>query len=290
MSSASTSAGAIVCPFVAAFDVDSRLNVTSSTTEVVTINNIDHTITAADADLASAFSCTGYGINKLLGERQELIGSLVVALPSSGAALKTILSDALNQGDLKTWLTSQYDAAFADAFPTFLKDISGADANGVGPAHTTVPGTKKASDGAVDANSNATLSASSVQQTSTLSSYSFNVDIDGSEGANAMYAGLTTARLNTLFMQLPFARITNHVDSSGNPIDTKLPLDPADSITFVFDINVTASTDPNTSSAADATPNGAAATDAPAANVDATTQSVQMDLGSRRVAFVIRQA
>ena len=292
MASAVTTAGAIVCPFIAKFDADSRLNVTSSTTASVTINNIDHTINASAADLASAFDCSGWGINKLLEEDQQLIGSLVVSLASSGSALKSILSAALTAGGLETYLEAQYDAAFLAAFPTFVKEISGNDVLGFGPSNVSVPGAKKAGDATavVDANSNATLSASTVLQTSTMSSYSFNVDISGGEGAAAMALGLTTPRLNTLFMQLPYARIQEHVDASGNPTNSKLPLNAADSITFVFDINVTASTDPNTSNAADATPNGAAATDAPAANTDATAQSIQMDLGTRRVAFVIPQS
>jgi len=289
--SATTTAGAIVCPFIADFDVDSRLNVTSSTHESVTISNIDHTVTAAAVDLKAAFDCSGWGINKLLGEKQELIGSLVVSLPSAGAALKSILSAALTQGDVEDYLEAQYDAAFQQAFPTFAKDVSGADADATGPANTTAPGTK--SDGAggiVDASSNAVLSASLVTQTSTLSTYNFNVDISGGEGADAMYAGLSPARLNSLFMQLPYANIQASVDADGNPVSSELPLLPGDSITFVFDINVTASTDPNTSNANDATPNGAAATDAPAANADSTVQSVQMDLGSRRIAIVVLQA
>lgn len=292
MASAVTTAGAIVCPFIAKFDADSRLNVTSSTTASVTINNIDETINAAAADLASAFDCSGWGINKLLEEDQQLIGSLVVSLASSGSALKSILSAALTAGGLETYLEAQYDAAFQAAFPTFVKEISGNDVLGVGVSNVSVPGAKKAGDATavVDANSNATLSASTVLQTSTMSSYSFNVDISGGEGAEKMYEGLTAARLNTLFMQLPYARIQEHVDASGNPTNSKLPLNTGDSITFVFDINVTASTDPNTSNANDATPSGAAATDAPAANTDATSQSIQMDLGTRRVAFVIPQS
>ena len=289
MSSATTTAGAIVCPFIADFDVDSRLNITSSTHESVTISNIDHTVTAAAVDLKAAFDCSGWGINKLLTENQELIGSLVVSLPESGAALKSILSAALVQGDVETYLEAQYDAAFQQAFPTFVKDVSGADADVNGPANTPVPGGLPVG-GVTDASYNQVLSASLVTQTSTLSSYSFNVDISGGEGADAMYAGLTEARLNSLFMQLPYARLLNAVDAAGDPVTRELPLSPADSITFVFDINVTASTDPNTSNANDATPNGAAATDAPAANADNTVQSVQMDLGSRRIAIVIPQA
>jgi len=293
--SASTTGGAIVCPFVATFDADSRLNVTSSTTESVTINNIDHTITAAGADLASAFDCSGWGINKLLDENQELIGGLVVSLPSSGSALKTILSTVLTQGDLETYLEGQYETAFQAAFPDYVsaKSTTAADdANGVGPTNTTVAGAKSGTGGTADAG-NTTLSASLVQQLSTVSSYSFKVDISGGEGAAAMVTGLTTARLNTIFMQLPFANLTAAVDASGNPSSAtgkKLPLKAGDSITFVFDINVTASTDPNTSNAVDHTPNAAAQTDAPPANADASTQSIQMDLGTRRVAFVIPQA
>ena len=293
---ASTTAGAtagLVCPFIAQFDVDSRLNVTSSTTEVVTINGIDHTYIAPAADLASAFDCSGWGVNKLLGRDQELIGNLKVSLPSSGAALKAILSAALTNdvsGGVEAYLEAQYDAAFQAAFPTFVKGISGEDVLGNGGAvNSAVDGAQAAADGVVDANES-TLAASTVIQTSTLSAYTFEIDISGGEGADVMAEGLTEPLLNTIFMQLPYARILAAVDASGNRTNNKLPLAAGDFITFVFDINVTASTDPNTSSAVDNSPNGAAVTDAPPANSEVTTQSVQMDLGTRRIAVKIPQS
>lgn len=289
MSSATTTAGAIVCPFIAEFDVDSRLNITSSVTSSVTINNIDHTVTATAVDLKAAFDCSGWGVNMHLGEEQQLIGSLVVSLPSTGAALKSILSAAVTQGDLNTYLRAEYDAAFATAFPGVERqDVSG-DPSSDGPANTPVPGAK--SDGATgtaDAGASV-LAASVVTQTATLASYEFALDISGGEAANAMYAGLSEARLNTLFMQLPYATILEYVDASGNPLDRELPLKAGDSITFVFDINVTASTDNNTSSAPQEHA-GPAEVNAPAANFSGADRSIQMDLGSRRVAFVIPQA
>lgn len=296
--SSTTSAGAIVCPFVAQFDADSRLNVEANTSEVVTIGNIDHTITAADADLASAFDCSGWGINKLLTKNQLLVSELVVSLPSSGSALKSILSAAVGDGQLKTYLEAQYEIAFDAAFPDYAsarKDVSGNNTAAAGPANTGVAGSQVGAGGVVDASYNSTLSASIVTQTATVYSYDFVIDISAGEAADAMYAGLAdatngTARLNSLFLQLPYtSNIVAHTDASGNKTDSKLPLLASDSITFVFDINVTASTDPNTSSATDSSPNGAAGTDNPGSAIP-TEHSIQMDLGSRRVAFVIPQA
>ena len=296
--STSTTAGAIVCPFVAHFDADSRLNVEANTSEVVTIGNIDHTITVTAADLASAFDCSGWGINKLLDENQLLVSQLVVSLPSSGSALKSILTTAVNDGQLNTYLRDQYTTAFNAAFPDYVsqKDVSGAN-TGASNANTGVPGAQVGTGGVVDASYNSTLSASIVTQTATVYSYAFAIDISGGEAAQAMYDGLTdatngTARLNSLFLQLPYtANIVTHTDPSGAKTNSKLPLIAAnnDTITFVFDINVTASTDPDSGSGAANINGSAAGTDNPGAAIPAE-HSIQMDLGSRRVAFVIPQS
>ena len=295
--SSTTSAGAIVCPFVAQFAADSRLNVEANTSEVVTVGNIDHTITATAADLASAFDCSGWGINKLLGQNQLLVSELVVSLPSSGSALKSILSAAITQGDLKTYLEDQYETAFDAAFPDYAsarKDVSGAN-TGAANGNTGVAGAQVGTGGVVDVSYNSTLSASIVTQTATVYSYDFEIDISGGEAAQAMYAGLTdatngTARLNSLFLQLPYTtNIVAHTDASGAKTNSKLPLLAADSITFVFDINVTASTDPDSGSGAANINGSAAGTDNPGAAIPAE-HSIQMDLGSRRVAFVIPQS
>ena len=295
MSSASTTAGAIVCPFVAELVATSTLNIDSHVRAAVTINNIDHIIDdGAAADLASAFDCSGWGVNKTLGEDQQLIGSLVVSLPDSGSALKTILSAAVTDGKLKTYLEEQYEAAFSAAFPNVVRDASGADTEADADANTTVTG--QLNDGATgvsDASGNATLSASVVTQTATVSSYDFDIDISGGAAADAMYNGLnTTARLNSLFMQLPYdLNIVPATDSSGNKSNTKLPLNASDSITFVFDISVSASTDSNTSNAPEGATAAAADVNAPTANDGpGFDRSIQMDLGSRRVAFVIAQS
>jgi hypothetical protein len=290
--------GAIVCPFVAELVATSTLNIDSHVKAAVTINNIDYIIDdGAAADLASAFDCSGWGVNKTLDQDQQLIGSLVVSLPSSGSALKTILSAAVTDGKLKTYLEEQYQAAFEQAFPNVVRDASGADTEADASGNNSVTG--QLDDGATgvsDASGNATLSASVVTQTATVSSYDFDIDISGGAAADAMYNGLnTTARLNSLFMQLDYdTRIVPATDSSGNPlvsVGSKLPLDAGDSITFVFDISVSASTDSNTSNAPEGATADAADVNAPTANDGpGFDRSIQMDLGSRRVAFVIAQS
>jgi len=296
--SATTSSGAIICPFVAQFDADSRLNVEANTSEVVTIGNINHTITVAAADLASAFDCSGWGVNKLLEQNQLLVSELVVSLPSSGAALKGILATAVDDGQLNTYLRGQYQAAFNAAFPTYASqnDVSGANV-GAANGNTGVPGALGGTTSTVDASYNSNLSASIVTQTATVYDYEFAIDISGGEAAAAMYAGLIdatngTARLNSLFLQLPYTtNIVNHTGPSGEKIDSKLPLlaENGDTITFVFDINVTASTDPDTGSGAANINGNAAGTNNPGTAIG-TEHSIQMDLGSRRVAFVIPQS
>jgi hypothetical protein len=298
--SAETSSGSIVCPFVAQFDADSRLNVEANTSEVVTIGNIDHTITVTAADLASAFDCSGWGVNKLLDVNQLLVSELVVSLTgTAGSNLKGILATAVNDGQLNTYLRGQYTTAFNAAFPDYVStqnDVSGANV-GAANGNTGVAGLLGGTANVVDASANTTLSASIVTQTATVYSYEFAIDISGGEAAAAMYAGLTDetngkARLNSLFLQLPYTtNIVAHTDASGAKTDSKLPLLAAnnDTITFVFDINVTASTDPDSGSGA-ANINGAAAGTNNPGTAIGTEHSIQMDLGSRRVAFVIPQS
>ena len=292
------STGGIVCPFVAVFDADSRLNVEANTSEVVTINNIDHAIDCSAANLAAAFDCSGWGINKLLEKNQLLVSELVVSLPSSGSALKAILSAAVTNGQLKDYLEGEFDDAFQQAFPEYTNqnDISGDNtAAAMANPNPDVSGAQVGTGAGAQADAGSSpLSASLVRQTATVYSYAFAVDICGDEAGDAMVAGLTdatsgTARLNSLFLQLPYDNLTAStvVDGSGNPIITTLPLEDGDSITFVFDVSVDASTDPNTSNAVDSTPNGTAGTDNPGSMVGATEHAISMDLGARRVSFKI---
>ena len=285
----------IVCPFVADVEMASHLNLTSSTTELVSIGDIDKSIDITGVSLNTAFDCSGWGINTALGMSGELVSELNVKL--RGDNLKNILAAAINDGQLRTYLRGEYDGAFHLAFPTYLGDVSGdndlAESDG---NHGSVTNPSQ------DVSGNTTLGASMVRQIATVTSYSFEIDISGAVAAQAMIAGLTngsadtvgTARLNSLFMQLPFSHIQAAVDSAGNPkaaIGLNLPVQEGDKITFVFDINVSASTDDNTSSAAN-THGDAAGTDNPSTLPTApyTERSIQMDLGFRRVAFVLTQA
>ena len=284
----------IVCPFIADVDMASHLNLTSSTTELVSITDIDKSIDVTGVSLNTAFDCSGWGINTALGMSGELVSELEVKL--RGDNLKNILAAAINDGQLRTYLRGEYDGAFHLAFPNYLGDVSGdndvAESDG---SHSVTNPTQ-------DVSGNTTLGASMVRQIATVTSYSFEIDISGAVAAQAMIAGLTngssdtkgTARLNSLFMQLPFSHIQAAVDSAGNPkaaIGLNLPIQADDKITFVFDINVSASTDDNTSKAADTNGN-AAGTDNPSTLTPApyTERSIQMDLGFRRVAFVLKQA
>jgi hypothetical protein len=194
-------------------------------------------------------------------------------------------------------LRGEYDGAFKLAFPDFLGDVSGANTNAAsdGSNHSSADKASPTYGSAtLDVSANQALGASLVVQTATVSSYSFEIDICGAVAAQAMIAGLTDsngpARLNSIFMQLPFSHIQAAVDAAGDPKDRNLPIQQGDSITFVFDINVSASTDDNTSSAADTYGSGAG-TDNPSTTSSApyAERSIQMDLGFRRVAFVLMQ-
>ena len=299
-----TSAGGdIVCPYIASVDVASHLNVTSETKENVVITNIDETFLSSSANLAAAFDCSGWGIDMSLGEEELLISALQVSL--SGSVLHGILAAAIGddseEATLNAYLRTQFTNAFALAFPDYVSlpnatdgtDIdSAADSSGGTPLNGTTAqnGTSAAQPSASGSTDTASaLGPSVVQQTSTIHSFTFKLDVSGAVAAGNMVDNLTEAHLNSLFMQLPYvANIQAHVDASGNPDHRNLPLNAGDSITFVFDIEVATTSDDNTSSAAA----GGNATGAPAANPATNStvqQSINMDLGTRRVAFKISQ-
>jgi len=322
----------LVCPFVADIAADSTLNVTSETVATVTINNIDQSFEASSADLAAAFDCSGWGINRTDSQYEELIGGLVVDL--SGSLLKTILTNALvnakksmkldgenANGDhgLNAYLESEMRYAFRSAFPDYvsLYDLSGVDALFVqSPAanpgnNASASGTAGASKtGATDVSYNRLPTASVFRQQSVVNSFGVSVDVSGAAAAEAMVNGLgsNTNYLQSLFMQLPIQNLRNYVDSSGNKNTSYLPLAENDSITFVWDITVNASTDPNTSNApatgtqVPGTSQGPNAANGTSSDGGAGTQAadkvsqannqgpISMDLGTRRIAIVIKQS
>jgi hypothetical protein len=315
-------AASITCPYIHSLGIASVLNVESNTTESVTINNIDTTLTYS-ANVAAAFDCSGWGLDEELAQTEVLIENLVVSLPSSGAALKTVLANAVGGDDdnaanaatnkLNNYLRGQFTAAFETAFPAYeaadfpnsVVDSARADAVGAGGA--SVPGTTAqvigagaATTGAADT-ANAT-GASIVLQTSTISSYAFHLDVSGAAAASAMVDALTVAHLNSLFMQLPLDNLKYFADASGNPTVggaegaaeyRGLPLKEGDKITFVFDVEVAATSDTNISNAGANAGGAGNATGAPPGSqgVPPTSQqSINMDLGTRRVAFEITQA
>jgi hypothetical protein len=289
-------AGAVVCPFVADYSLDNAtLNVEANTLEVVTINNIDHDIPDT-ADLASAFDCSGWGINKSLGVNKQVIGNLVVSL--SGDVLHGILADAIGNkdGEMDSYLRGEFENAFAAAFPEYVKTLEGADvaAQEDASANLTDAGAQAGTAGTADAG-NTLLGASVVRQTSTVSNYEFELDVSGGGIASAMIDGLTgaggTAYLNSIFMQLPYARLTasTATDSSGSPVSSRLPLESGDSITFVFDIKVAASENPDNNAALVDQADSTLAPTANAATNSTTQAGISMDLGTRRVSVTISQ-
>jgi hypothetical protein len=318
-STAISEATNLVCPFVADVDSESTLNLTSETVASVTINNIDASFTAASAHLAEAFDCSGWGINRTDGQYQTLVGGLKVDL--SGSLLKGILSKALLEATaeiqlegevapashgVNAFLESEMRTAFKLAFPDYvsLYEVSGNDATFASQVNLTGDSGEKLStaaaagartSGAVDGG-NALATASVFTQTSVVNSFGVSVDVSGDEAAQAMVTGLgsNTNYLQSLFMQLPIQNLRNYVDASGNKNDSDLPLAEGDSITFVWDITVNASTNPNTSNGiATGTqlPATGAGTQAPAASGQAVNQGpISMDLGTRRIAVVIAQA
>lgn len=322
----SDTANALVCPFIADAAFDSQLNVTTSITEVVSIANIQHVFNSADmsGDLASFFQCNGWSINKNVGQAQAILGDLEVDL--SGSGLQNLLALAVGSSNgsatplavdvsgsgqkdasgatLYQYLRNQYYTAFAAAFPAYVYDVSGAD-TGAQDAGSLTAGAAVGTSGNADSGELSAAGASVVTQTASVFSYNFEIDVSGGAAAANMITGLAAAAgggnnfLNSLFMQLDYAkRIVGKTDGSGNPTDKKLPLEANDSITFVFDININASTNASSSLAntdvisPPALNPATGATDAivDSAILGAVGNNISMDLGTRRVAFVLYQA
>ena len=312
----------LVCPFIANVAFDSQLNVTTSVTEVVSIANIQHVFDSSDmsGDLASFFECKGWSINRNVEQAQAILGALEVDLCGSG--LRTLLALAVGSSNgsatpltvdvsgsgqtdasgatLYQYLRNQYYSAFSAAFPEYQYDVSGAD-TGAQDDGTLVTGAAFGTTGAADSGELSAQGASVVTQTAEVFSYNFEIDVSGGAAAANMITGLADGSnyLNSLFMQLDYnKRIVGKTNATGTPTDTKLPLEAGDSITFVFDININASTNASSSLS---NPN---IISPPVLNpVDWITDTafdtailggaggsnISMDLGTRRVAFVLYQ-
>ena len=290
----------LVCPYIADVNFASHLDITSETTEVVSIANIDISFNRV-VDLKSAFDCSGWGIDKEAANGnthdQELISALVVSL--SGEVLNGYLHDDIS-ANLMGYLRAEYTAAFSAAFPDYVSNnpISGADAAANEDGIAATDGAGKDTAGADTYTlAQSAAGSSTVTQTATVDSYDFQIDVSAGEAAAAFTDNLTAAHLNSLFMQLPIAQIVGATDANGNPNSRALPLLAGDRITFVLDVTVSANS-VNTSSAQQ----NADGTDAPVANDNAglttvmpgtesaNSNGVSLSLGTRRVAFVLTQS
>jgi len=65
-----------------------------------------------------------------------------------------------------------------------------------------------------------------------------DVTIDASGGASNMITGLTAARCNLIYTQIPKETLNLYMDASENQTTSALPLQKGDTLTFVFDVNL----------------------------------------------------
>jgi len=306
-----TNGGAIVCPYIASVNIDSQLNVEAVTRESVAIRNVNKNFDVSSSVLAEAFDCSGWGIDKSVDAATNELKIAGLKVDLSGSTLHSILSGAIGNDDLKgrlnSYLRKEFTDAFALAFPDY-KDLnedpavagskvqaSGSDLNAEGDGGSATDGTTAQNgtspgqtSGAGTADLANQLGASQVQQTSVISYYAFHLDVSGDAAATTMTDNLTQAYLNSLFMQLPYDTLKAKVDASGNPLNRDLPLAEGDSVTFVFDVEVLTTVDANTSNAAGAD-NSTRAPTGNTATASTNQQSLNMDLGTRRVAFTVIQ-
>jgi len=69
-----------------------------------------------------------------------------------------------------------------------------------------------------------------------------SVTINARNGASNMVQGLTDARCNLIYTQIPDATLDGYDDASENQVTSALPLNKGDELTFVFNVSLSAVT------------------------------------------------
>ena len=253
MSASTTSANHYVVPFVAAMDASGSAAFEYVQQETVSITGIDYTF---DAQLSSANS-------KKLLEAFTVSGngpadSFLVTL-SNSADLQAVLASVINGAD-------EAKNGAADATSQLIADLHAGLTAAIG------------TDTLINTVENLDVTA-------------VDVTIDAAGGAAAMAAGLTDAKCDLIYTQIPEAAL-NLYKKGGSGTDQEdqvtdaLPLQQGDVITFVFDVDlsdvVPTKTQVNTGETGAANGGGDVAGE--------YTSSLHYNLASKRIAFNIQMS
>lgn len=290
----------VVSPVVTSYTPNAFINVDSSISQVVEITGIDErfNVTLSEADaikLLNGFTVSGFSVDCRLGQKDPNMAANWSVDLSSGD-FKSIIEQAIDNAvdasgeKVDQYLANQLRNAFKAAFSSYLPTatFTGADASG-GNGYDTSQSAQTASTPATDANT--TVGTVAVNLTTTINGFKVDVLTDKSAAAAALITRHkeVDSSAKNIFRQSAWLSYLNDVSGWATTyLDTDaLPMKKGDTLTFVFDMDVTTA--------------GAEGTGAVSTNEDVPLSGTQIGAGSgwgksefalnlanRRVAFNIK--
>jgi len=244
--SSSTGANHYVVPVVAAMDASGEANFAYVQQETVSITGIQYTFSKQLDSTNSKKLLNAFTVS---GKGENLVVTL-----SAGADLEAVLASVINGADVATNGATNATSQLVADLHAGLTAAIGTD--------------------------------SLINTVENLDVTDVEVTIDASGGAAAMATGLTDAKCDLIYTQIPKAALNLYMDASENQVTSALPLQQGDTITFVFDVNlsnvVPAKTQVNTGETGAANGGG---------NVEgAYTSTLHYNLASKRIAFNIQMS
>lgn len=305
-STSSTTNSRIVCPVVTKYAPDAYIGVSTDASENVTVTgivaefNID--ISGDARAFLDAFDLSGLRYDEVLGQVDEDISQLNLTMDDG---MKTYIARAITSATdasgnvLKTWLNKQLRYAFLTAFPDMLPttDVSDGETGpgAVVPGQTAGTAYYYATGGDAQDTTAATTLATIIRQT-LLDKFSVDVDVSGGKAADKFNEAFNDASgvvRGSLYRQIAKDSWLSYY-TMGSPgmgisgvegdLNPGLPLRQGDTITFVFDVDVNATSDSNKAGVYSGVQSGVPAPSdtGPLAGVAST---ISLNLGNRRVAF-----
>jgi len=293
-----------VSPQATTYNPEAIINLSAEQLDLVTMTGIDQVFEktlspAAAVALLNGFKVSGYTVDRRLGQDNPTPvtdATVSWAHDISGAVdgFKAVIADAINtavngtlptSGKIDKWLAQQLYAAFTTAFNGKLpaSDISGSIV--VGGNGADISGEASAG---VEANAN--VGSLSVTGTTKINSFAVDIESEPAVAASNLVTQHTGSALGSLMRQIPRHKILAYIDGSagqvkGVPLTTNaMPMHKGDTISFVFDINVTATSNDKYAGASgvESAPTYTGLTDS------FGVAKFRMDMANRRVALRLK--
>jgi hypothetical protein len=207
--SATTAAKRFIAPFVAAMDASGAAAFDYVQQETVSIAGIQYEfdrtlLEPGSANLLNCFTVSGNGPS---GEGFQVT-------VSDAAALHAIIKSVIHgNGESADALSSLRSANNKTPTQQFIADLHAGLTAAIGDDDL-------------------------INTVENLDVTDVDVTIDASGGASNMIDGLTDARCNLIYTQIPKETLNVYMDASENQVTSALPLQKGDVLTFVFDVNL----------------------------------------------------